>query len=118
MTKTVTSTLLACAATALLGSFAMAYAADAPPPVAKPAAHEMMEHRAPTREMREQMASLHEHMAACLRSAKSIDDCHHEMMAGHEKMEGAMGDMHEHEHDCEHMMKMREHREHDHDAAK
>ena len=127
MTKKVTSTLLACAATALLGSFAMVHAADAPPPpVAKPAAHQKMEHPAPTKEMREQMASLHEHMAACLRSAKSIDDCHHEMMAAHEKMEGAMGDKHEHEHDCEHMMKMHEHgehakggeHEHEHDATK
>ena len=126
MFKTVTSTLLACAATALLGSFAMAYAADAPPPPAKPAAPMKMEHMAPTKEMREQMASLHEKMAACLRSAKSIDDCHHEMMAAHEKMEGAMGEKHEHEHDCEHMMKMHEpmdhakgaEHEHDKDATK
>ncbi len=110
MIKTVASTLVACAATALLGSFALAFAADAPPPP-KPAA-EKMEHMAPTKEMREKMASLHEHMAACLRSAKSVDDCHHEMMEAHEKMEGAMGEKHEHEHDCDKMMKMHEHTEH------
>lgn len=108
MIKTVTSTLLACAATVMLGGFAVVYAADMSPP-AKPAAPAKTEHMAPTMEMREKMASLHEHMAACLRSAKSVDDCHHEMMAAHEKMEGAMGEKHEHEHDCEHMMKMHEH---------
>jgi len=127
MSNTVKSTLLACAAAAVLGSFSMAYAADAPPPpVAKPAAPAKMEHAAPTKEMREQMASLHEHMATCLRSSKSVEDCHHEMMAAHEKMEGAMGEKHEHEHDCEHMKKMHEHmehakggeHEHEHDATK
>jgi len=127
MINTVKSTLLACAASVVLGGFSMAYAADAPPPpVAKPAAPAKMEHAAPTKEMREQMASLHEHMAACLRSSKSVEDCHHEMMAAHEKMEGAMGEKHEHEHDCEHMKKMHEHmehakggeHEHEHDATK
>jgi len=47
-------------------------------------------------------------------------------MAAHEKMEGAMGEKHEHEHDCEHMKKMHEHmehakggeHEHEHDATK
>ena len=118
MINIVKSTLLACAAAAVLGSFSMAYAADAPPPpVAKPAAPAKMEHAAPTKEMREQMASLHEHMATCLRSSKSVEDCHHEMMAAHEKMEGAMGE--KHEHDCEHMehAKGGEH-EHEHDATK
>jgi hypothetical protein len=111
MTQSIKTTLLACTAAAVLGGFALAYAADAPPPaVSKPAAPARMEHPAPTREMREQMASLHEHMAACLRSAKSVEDCHHEMMAAHEKMEGAMGE--KHEHDCEHMMKMHKHMEH------
>jgi hypothetical protein len=126
MMNIVKSTLLACAATAVLGSFTVANAADAPPPTAKPAAAAKMEHAAPTKEMREQMASLHEHMAACLRSSKSVEDCHHEMMAAHEKMEGAMGEKHEHEHDCEHMKKMHEHmehakggeHEHEHDATK
>ena len=120
MIKSVTSTLLACAATAMLGSFALAFAADAPP-TAKPAAPAKMEHMAPTKEMREKMASLHEHMAACLRSAKSVDDCHHDMMEAHEKMEGAMGE--KHEHDCD-KMRMHDHMdqakgaEHDHDATK
>ena len=35
---------------------------------------------APTKETREKMAVLHEHMAACLRSDKSISECHTEMM--------------------------------------
>jgi hypothetical protein len=35
---------------------------------------------APSKEMREKMAKLHEQMAACLRSDKSIDECRTEMM--------------------------------------
>jgi hypothetical protein len=49
MINIVKSTLLACAATAVLGSFTVACAADAPPPpMAKPAAAAKMEHAAPT----------------------------------------------------------------------
>lgn len=37
------------------------------------------DHAAPTKEMREKMATLHEQMAACLRSDKPIADCRSEM---------------------------------------
>jgi hypothetical protein len=47
-----------------------AFAAD--PPAAR--------HGTPSKEMREKMASLHEQMAACLRSEKPIADCHSQMM--------------------------------------
>ncbi len=36
-----------------------------------------------TAEQRQQMAGMHEKMATCLRSDKSMDDCHSEMMATH-----------------------------------
>lgn len=101
MIKTATSTLIACAATAVLGSFAMVFAADAPMPD-KPAI---------TKEMREKMAIAHEHVAACLRSNRSVEECHQEMMKAHEKMAGAGGD--KHEHDCDKMMKMHETMEHE-----
>jgi len=35
---------------------------------------------APTKEMREQMATMHEQMAACLRSDKPVVDCRNDMM--------------------------------------
>ena len=35
---------------------------------------------APPKEVREKMATLHEQMAACLRSDKPLADCHSEMM--------------------------------------
>jgi hypothetical protein len=35
----------------------------------------------PSKEMRAQMAQLHEQMAACLKSDKSFADCHQDMMA-------------------------------------
>lgn len=38
------------------------------------------EHPAPTKEMREKMATLHEQMAACLRTDKAIEECHKQMM--------------------------------------
>lgn len=44
----------------------------APPAASQPAA--------PTKEMREKMASLHEQMAACLRSDKSITECRQTLM--------------------------------------
>jgi hypothetical protein len=116
MLKTLTSTLIACTATALLGSFAMVCAADAPAP-AKPAKMEKME---PTKEMREKMAAVHEQMAKCLRSDKSVEDCHHEMMKAHETMDGAAWGRHEH--DCDRMMRMHKHMEQargaEHDATK
>ncbi len=46
-----------------------AFAADVPP----------ANRAAPSKEMREKMATLHEQMAACLRSEKPIADCRSEM---------------------------------------
>jgi hypothetical protein len=56
----------------------------------------------PTKEQREQMAKLHEHMAACLRSDKSMRECHE---AARKECQDTMGD------GCRMMMKsMMEHR--------
>ena len=45
----------------------------------------------PTKEMREKMAALHEHMAACLRSDKPITECRTEMAKNHQEMMHEMG---------------------------
>lgn len=45
----------------------------------------------PTKEMRERMATLHEQMAACLRSDKSISDCRAEMRQHCQAMMGSQG---------------------------
>lgn len=45
----------------------------------------------PTKEMRERMATLHEQMAACLRSDKSISECRTEMMQHCRAMMGNPG---------------------------
>ena len=37
-------------------------------------------HPTPSKEDREKMAQMHEKMAACLRSDKSVQDCHRDMM--------------------------------------
>jgi hypothetical protein len=51
--------------------------ADTPPPV----------HRELSKETREKMAALHEQMAACLRSDKSLAECHSMMIQGcHEQL--------------------------------
>jgi hypothetical protein len=42
----------------------------------------------PSKEMREKMATMHEQMAACLRSDKPIAECHKEAMKSHEEMMG------------------------------
>jgi hypothetical protein len=47
-------------------------------------------HPAPTKEMREKMAKAHEDMAACLRSDRTVEECHSEMMKNHDMM------MHDH----------------------
>lgn len=70
----------------------MAFAADK-----KPA--EKAAPKAWTTEQREEMAKAHEAMAVCLRSTKSIEDCHHEMMKTCEEKMGEhscpmMGEMH------------------------
>ncbi len=46
---------------------------------------------APTKEMRERMATLHEQMAVCLRSAKPISECRTEMMQHCQAMMGSQG---------------------------
>ena len=46
---------------------------------------------APSKEMREQMATLHEQMAACLRSDKSMSECRTQMMSSCQSMMGTQG---------------------------
>jgi hypothetical protein len=58
-------------------------------------------HPALTKEQREKMATIHEKMAACLRSDKSLADCHKEAMQSCQEMMGKegcpmMGGMHQH----------------------
>ena len=53
---------------------------------------------APSKEMREKMATMHEQMAACLRSDKPLAECRQEMMKGCQEMMGG--------HDCSMMMGM------------
>ena len=53
----------------VLAGAATAWATDPPPAT-----------MAPTAEMRAQMATIHDQMAACLRSEKPVSDCHAEMM--------------------------------------
>lgn len=45
----------------------------------------------PTKETRAKMATLHEQMAACLRSDKSMNDCRSEMMSACQKLMGDSG---------------------------
>ena len=71
---------LALAAMLLAGAAAV-FAADEPkatPP-------------APSQQMREQMASLHEKMATCLRSDKPFADCRSEMQTNCKSMMGEQG---------------------------
>jgi len=112
MFTTRTTALILCAA-ALLCAGPVALAADA----AKADAPKADVHRMEvSKETREKMASVHEQMAACLRSTKSLDDCHHEMMKAHEAMHDEMkGDM-KGEHDCDKMMERHHHMEHGHDS--
>jgi hypothetical protein len=67
--------------TLLLLSGATATAADAPPP----------EHREVSKEAREKMAQLHEQMAACLRTDKTLQECHSEMMKNCQEQLGSTG---------------------------
>ena len=46
---------------------------------------------APSKETREKMATLHEHMAACLRSDKAIAECRSEMMKSCREVMGKDG---------------------------
>jgi hypothetical protein len=45
----------------------------------------------PSKEMRTQMATVHEQMAACLRSDRSFHDCRNEMMNGCQQLMGQSG---------------------------
>jgi hypothetical protein len=74
------STLAACTI-ALAISTGAAIAADAPQPA----------HTAPSKEMREKMATMHDKMAACLRSEKAVDTCHAEMMKACKESMGEKG---------------------------
>lgn len=72
-------------ATAITGALLIAlssaaFAADAP---AAPST--------PTKEMRERMATLHEQMAACLRSDKPVSECRTEMLKHCQAMMGNQG---------------------------
>lgn len=58
-----------------------AVAAEGPPPASAE----------PSKEMRAKMASVHERMAACLRSDKPIADCRREMMKSCQKLLGEHG---------------------------
>lgn len=62
---------------------ASAWSADPPPPAASPS------QAVPSKEVREKMATLHEQMAACLRSDKSFADCRTEMRRNCPQMVGA-----------------------------
>lgn len=46
---------------------------------------------APSKETREKMATMHEQMAACLRSDKPIADCRKEAMKDHQELMGKDG---------------------------
>jgi hypothetical protein len=45
----------------------------------------------PSKEMRVKMATIHEQMAACLRSDKTFSDCRSEMMKGCQQLMGERG---------------------------
>lgn len=68
----------------VLLSMSAAWSAD-PAPTASPSQAE------PSKEMREKMATLHEQMAACLRSDKSVAECRTEMMKSCRETVGAQG---------------------------
>jgi hypothetical protein len=67
----------------LLIALGGAASAANPPTVAAPSS--------PTRAMRQEMAALHEQMAACLRSDKSISECRTEMLKHCQDMMGSRG---------------------------
>jgi hypothetical protein len=77
-----TKSLLATLAV-ILGSVSIAFAAE-PPSAASASA-------GPSKEMREKMATLHEQLAACLRSDKPIAECHKEAMKHHHELMGTEG---------------------------
>lgn len=85
-TRNVSAHTLAMVAGVLLLLTAVAVSAAAPPAPAtatesKQPASEAKPWPALSKDTREKLAALHEQMAACLRSDKSIADCHAEMRA-------------------------------------
>lgn len=66
---------------ALALSLSTAFSAEPPAPT----------HPALTKEQRDKMATIHEKMAACLRSDKPIADCHKEAMQNCQEMMGKDG---------------------------
>lgn len=71
---------LALTATVLLGGAATTLAAE--PPAAS---------SAPSKQMRERMASIHEQMAACLRSDKAFSECRQQMQQNCSQVMGEQG---------------------------
>lgn len=80
MRARVTSSRSLCWVIALAIYCATATAAE--PPAAPPE---------PSKEMRAKMASAHEQMATCLRSEKSMAQCHKEIMKSHHELMGEHG---------------------------
>lgn len=131
--KFLTTFVLACAFTVSTASLALA--ADKK---AKAAPADKKPHMEMTAEQRQKMADVHEKMAACLKTDKSIEDCHKEMAGSYKDMMGGKescpmhmghgkhgkghGHGHGHGHggekcdgDCDHHD---EHHGHDHNEAK
>jgi len=74
--------ILAMFASMMFAGATPAIAADQPSPAAPPA---------PSKEMREKMAAMHERMAACLRSDRPVADCRKEMQQGCQAVMGKEG---------------------------
>jgi len=70
------------ASVGILLTISVAWSADAAPSTVPSQA-------APSKEMREKMATLHEQMAVCLRSDKSVAECRTEMMKSCQETMGA-----------------------------
>jgi hypothetical protein len=73
-------------------------------PLVAHAADSMHSMPAPSKEQREKMALVHEKMATCLRSDRTIADCHHEMQSSCSEVMGK-----EHCQMMEHKMKGHHH---------
>jgi len=74
--------ILAMFASMMFAGSTLAIAADQPSAAAPPA---------PSKEMREKMAAMHERMAACLRSDRAIADCRKEMQQACQAVMGKEG---------------------------
>lgn len=72
---------LALTATVLLGAGAATALSAEPPATSSP----------PSKEMRERMASIHEKMAACLRSDKEFSECRQQMQQDCSQVMGGQG---------------------------